>query len=127
RYVWMYSPSTDARQVLHAPLAAGGQQAELFHEFLRDATTRFAATLEGPAHAGGRPAMALTLVPRSPSQDRSVRIWVDDADSLVRRFEITEENGTVRKLEMSNLRPNTNLADSLFEFTPPPGVQVHEF
>lgn len=127
QYVWMYYPSTDDGQVMRAPLAAGSQQVDLYHEFLADATSRYAASLDGAESVGGRPSKALTLVPREPSGYRRVRIWVDDQDSLVRRFEISEENGSVRRLELSGLRINVELSDTLFQFTPPPGVQVHDF
>lgn len=127
RYVWMYYPSTDDGQVMRATLGAGGQQANLYREFLADATSRYAASLDGAESVAGRPAKALTLIPRQASPYRRVRIWVDDQDSFVRRFEISEENGSVRMLELSGLRLNGTLSDDLFRFTPPAGVQVHDF
>ena len=127
RYVWMYYPSTDPRQVMRAPLAQGGQQVDLHKEFLSDASSRFSVTRTGTENVAGRQAHALTLTPRGQSPYRQVRLWVDTQDSLVRRFEISEENGTVRELQLSNLRPNATLAADLFQFTPPPGVQVHDF
>lgn len=126
RYVWMYYPSNDPGQVMRAPLAEGGQQVDLQREFLSDATSRYTATRTGSRSIGGREAHALTLLPRGQSPYSEVRIWVDTADHLVRRFEITEQNGTIRRLEMSDLRPNVTLADDLFAFAPPPGVQVFE-
>ena len=127
RYIWMYYPSTDDGQVLRGTFSAGGQQVDLYREFLEDATSRYAASLDGAESVGGRPAKALTLVPNQPSGYQRVRIWVDDQDSLVRRFEISEENGSVRRLDLSGLRINVDLADALFSFTPPAGVQVHDF
>ena len=126
RYIWMYYPSNDPGQVMRAPLAEGGQQVDLQREFLSDATSRYTATRTGSRSIGGREAHALTLVPRGQSPYSEVRIWVDTADHLVRRFEITEQNGTIRRLEMSNLHPNVTLSDDLFDFSPPPGVQVFE-
>jgi outer membrane lipoprotein carrier protein len=127
RRVWMYYPSTDPRQVTVFPLSQEGQQADLYREFLSNAGERYVATRNGAEAVAGRPAQGLTLVPRGQSPYKTVRIWVDDQDSLVRRFEITEQNGTVRKIEMTGLRPNVALADALFQFSPPAGVQVHEF
>ncbi|MEX0911868.1 MAG: outer membrane lipoprotein carrier protein LolA, partial [Gemmatimonadota bacterium] len=126
RYVWMYYPSNDPIQVMRSPLTEGGQQADLQREFLSDATERYRATRTGSENVGGRQTHALTLVPRSASPYQEIRIWVDAQDSLVRRFEITEQNGSVRRLEMRNLRPNVPLGDDLFEFTPPPNAQVIE-
>jgi outer membrane lipoprotein carrier protein len=118
-YAWAYYPSIDARQVMRSRLAAGGQQVDLQKEFLSNATERYEATRTGGESVGGRSAHALTLVPRG-------RIWVDTQDYLVRRFEIVEQNESVRRLEMSNLRSNTDLSDDLFRFTPPAGADVFE-
>ncbi len=126
RYIWMYYPSNDPGQVMRARLSEGGQQVDLQREFLSDATSRFNATRTGGATIGGREAHALTLVPREASPYSQVRLWVDAQDHLVRRFEITEQNGTIRKLEMSGLRANPTLAADLFEFEPPPNVQIFE-
>lgn len=126
RDVWMYYPSTDPRQVMRSSLAAGGQQVDLQREFLSNATQRYDATLNGTETVAGRSAHALTLVPRGPSPYRRIRLWVDVEDALVRRFEIVEENESERRLQMSNLRPNADIPDSIFEFTPPPGAQVFQ-
>ncbi len=122
--VWMYNPSTDPRQVMRSRLADGGQQVDLQREFLSNATERYSVTLEGTEMVGGRNAYALTLVPRGPSPYRRIRLWVDTEDALVRRFEIIEENESERRLQMSNLRPNVEIPEEIFEFTPPPGTQV---
>ncbi|HUO85671.1 MAG TPA: outer membrane lipoprotein chaperone LolA [Thermoanaerobaculia bacterium] len=127
RHIWMYYPSMDDRQVMRAVLSPNGQQIDLHKEFLSDATSRFNVTRTGSETVAGRQTHAVTLLPRGPSPYRRVRLWVDAQDHLVRRFEITEENGTIRKVELRNLRPNATLADDLFRFTPPPGVQVHDF
>jgi outer membrane lipoprotein carrier protein len=126
QYVWMYYPSNDPRQVMRSRLSPGGQQVDLQREFLSDATQRYAATRTGGETVGGRQTHALTLVPRGPSPYRRIRLWVDTQDFLVRRFEIVEQNESVRRLEMSNLRPNVALADDLFRFTPPPGAEIFE-
>ena len=124
RYLWLYYPSTDAKQVMRAPVAAAGQSVDLQKEFLSNPTERFDAVLNGTETVAGRNAYALTLTPRAASGYRRVRIWVDAQDALVRRFEITESNESVRKLELANLRPNATVAASLFQFTPPAGAQV---
>jgi len=126
RYAWMYYPSNDPRQVMRAPLAEGGQQVDLQREFLSDANSRFSVTRTGSETVGGRPTHALTLRPRGQSPYREIRLWVDAENYLVRRFQITEVNESVRTIELSNLRPNVTLADDLFQFTPPPGAQVIE-
>lgn len=126
RYATAYYPSTDSLMAMRSPLSSSGQQVDLQREFLSDATRRFAVTLDGTEIVTGRPTHALTLTPRGSSPYRRVRVWVDTGDFLVRKFEITEQNESVRTLEMSNLRPNVQLSDDLFRFQPPPGVQIFE-
>lgn len=126
RYLWMYYPSADPRQVLRSRLGAGGAGVDLQREFLSDADRRFAATHAGVEDVGGRPADVLRLIPREPSQYVRVTIWVDRQDAMVRRFEMVEQNESVRRLELRNLRPNVTLADDLFRFTPPPGAEVFD-
>jgi outer membrane lipoprotein carrier protein len=123
--VWLYYPSTDPRQVIRTSAGEAGRL-DLQREFLSNPTERFEATLDGTETVDGRSATALTLVPRGASPYRKVRIWVDARDALVRRFEITESNEAVRRVELRNLAANVSLADDLFSFTPPAGTQVFD-
>jgi outer membrane lipoprotein carrier protein len=124
-HVWLYYPSTDPKQVIRTSIGQAGRL-DLQREFLSNPTERFEATLDGRESVDGRPARALTLVPRGPSPYRRVRIWVDDRDGLVRRFEITESNDNVRRVELRGLEANATLADDLFTFTPPAGTEVFD-
>lgn len=126
RHLWMYYPSADAKQVLRTTLAEAGSTVDLQQEFLSDTDRRFSVTHEGVETVGGRPADRLRLIPREPSQYLRVTIWVDREDSMVRRFEMVEQNESVRTLELSNLRPNVSLPDELFRFTPPAGAEVFD-
>jgi outer membrane lipoprotein carrier protein len=126
RHFWMYTPSADRTQVIRTRLADGAAQVDLQQQFLSNPTERFAATLQGSETVAGRATHVLTLVPRGRSQYRQIRIWVDQQDNLVRRFEMTEENESVRRIELRNLRLNVELPDSLFRFSPPAGTQVFD-
>ena len=126
RSFWLYYPSSDPRQVIRTSIAEGGETVDLQQQFLSNPNQRFVATLAGEESVGGRPAHVLTLVPRGPSPYRILKVWVDKQDHLVRRFEMTEENESVRRVELRNLRTNHALADDLFTFTPPAGAQVFD-
>jgi outer membrane lipoprotein carrier protein len=126
RYFWIYYPSSDRTQVIRTSIAEGGEQADFQKQFLSNATQRFVATLNGEETVAGRPTWALTLVPRRESPYKLIRIWVDKEDNLVRRFEMTEENDSVRRVELRNLKVNQPVSDALFTFTPPPGTHVFE-
>jgi len=124
RHFWIYYPSSDRTQVVRTSIAEGGEQADFQRQFLSDATERFVATLNGVETVGGRSTYALTLVPKRNSPYKVIRIWVDREDNLVRRFEMTEENDSVRRVELRNLKVNQPVSDALFTFTPPAGTQV---
>lgn len=125
RYFWLYYPSVDSLQVMRAPAAAQGSSGvDLRSQFVGDPLERFEATLAGREPVGGRAAHVLVLVPKQPQGYERLRIWVDDRDHLVRRFEITEENGNVRLIELRDLQINRTLDDALFRFTPPPGARI---
>ena len=127
RYFWVYYPSVDSLQVMRAPAGAQGSRGvDLRSQFIGDPIERFDATLDGREAVGGRDAHVLTLVPKQPQGYQRLRIWVDDRDHLVRRFEITEENGNVRLIELHGLEINRPLDEELFRFTPPPNARIVE-
>jgi outer membrane lipoprotein carrier protein len=121
-FFWVYYPSVDARQVMRSP--RGPQGLDLHAQFIGDPVSRFQATAHGQEAVGGRMAHVMTLVPRQPLGYRSLKVWIDAADHLVRRFELTEDNGTVRHFELGAVTINPTLPDRLFQFTPPEGAQV---
>lgn len=127
RYFWLYYPSADKRQVLRAPAqtgAAGG--VDLQAQFLGDPLTRFGHTYHGKETVGGRATHVLTLVPRAKQGYRSLKVWIDDKDALVRKFILTENNGLVQDFTLSGLVVNPSLSNDLFSFTPPEGAKVIE-
>ncbi|HEX8391782.1 MAG TPA: outer membrane lipoprotein chaperone LolA [Longimicrobium sp.] len=126
RHFWLYYPSSDRTQVVRTSIAEGGQAVDLQAQFLSNANQRFVATLVGEESVGGRPAHVLTLVPRTASPYKLLKVWVDKEDAIVRRFEMTEENNSVRRVDLRNVRTNHALADDLFIFTPPAGARVFD-
>ncbi|HEX8271891.1 MAG TPA: outer membrane lipoprotein chaperone LolA [Longimicrobiaceae bacterium] len=126
RSFWMYYPSSDAKQVMKTSIAEGSQQVDLHQQFLSNPTARYNGTLDGSETVDGHRTHVLTLVPKQQSPVRRLRIWVDADDYSVRRFEMTEENESVRRIELRNLKRNVQLPDALFAFSPPRGAQVFE-
>jgi outer membrane lipoprotein carrier protein len=65
------------------------------------------------------------LVPRvRDSEFESVRVGLGDAGVEV--MELRDNLGQTTRIEFRNIRRNPDLADALFEFTPPPGTDVIE-
>jgi chaperone LolA len=126
RHFWLYYPSTDRTQVIRTSIAKGGGAVDLQRQFIGNAAARFVATLNRSEVVDGHDTHALTLVPRQASPYKVLRIWVDKDDFTVRRFEMTEENESVRRVELRNIRVNGTIPDNLFSFTPPQGTQVFD-
>lgn len=126
RYFWLYYPSTDRTQVIRTSIAKGGGAVDLQRQFIGNAAARFVPTLNRSEVVDGHDSYALTLVPRQASPYKVLRIWVDKDDYTVRRFEMTEENESVRRVELRNIRVNGTIPDNLFRFTPPQGTQVFD-
>lgn len=125
RYFWVYYPSVDAQQVIRSPASAGGNTGvDLQAQFLGNPTERFSYALDGQESVAGRNAWVFTLTPRERMGYRRLRVWLDQRDLLARRFEITEDNGSVRRFDLRNLRVDPVLNETLFRFTPPQGARV---
>ena len=125
QYFWIYYPSVDARQVLRSSGGdAGGL--DLQAQFIGDPTRKFSYTMHGAEVVNGRGARVFTLVPKTNEGYKSLKVWIDDRDALVRRFELTGENGVVQHFDLMNLEVNPTLSDALFKFTPPAGARIVE-
>lgn len=123
-HFWVYYPSVDRRQVIRMPASRGAGGVDLQAQFVGDPLERFGVVFEGREDVGGRSTYVLLLNPKRPLGYRSLKVWIDAGDHLIRRFELTEESGLVRHFELSNLRLNVRLGDDLFHFVPPEGAQV---
>jgi outer membrane lipoprotein carrier protein len=124
--LWLYLPSSVPGQVIRQ--SARGATTATFDpagEFLTAPHARYSAGEGGAASVGGRASHIIILSPRSRNAPFSkVRLWVDDSDNSVRRFEVTDSNGLTRLVEITRLTVNPVLPRSAFSFTPPKGVRV---
>lgn len=128
-HLWLYYPSTNPGQVVRTSLEGdptGTAMVDLEGRIFRQARTGFDATLAGREEVAGVSTCRVDLVPQPGAETtyRKVRVWVGAEDLLVRRFEITGENETVRTVTLSDLRPDVAIPDSLFTFHAPAGVDV---
>lgn len=128
-HLWLYYPSTHPGQVIRSEIDAnitGAGMVDLQGRIFEEASTGYEATLDGSEEVTGHPTWLVTLVPTEESPYRRVRVWVDHESYLVRRFEILEENETVRTIVLEELRPGAAIPDEVFEFAPPEGTDVFE-
>lgn len=115
-YFWVYYPSIDAEQVMRSPASqAGTGGVDLQAQFVGDPVERFRYTLEGQESVAGRPADVLVLTPKSEVGYAQLKVWIDEDDSLARRFEILEHNGATRRFDLADLQVNPPLEDDLLD------------
>jgi outer membrane lipoprotein-sorting protein len=124
-YFYVYYRDVDATQATRTPArSVDGNSVDLQAQFLGDPVERFNHRLVGAEPVDGRAARILVLEPKRQGAFRSLKVWIDDNDSLARRFEITEHNGSIRRFDLDNLRVNETIPDATFRFVPPAGVRV---
>jgi len=129
RSLWLYYPSTHPGQVIRSEIDAnitGAGMVDLQGRIFEEADTRYEATLEGAEEITGRDTWRIAMTPTGESPYLRVRVWVDRRSFLVRRFEILEENETIRTIILGDLEPDKAIPDSVFRFVPPPGTDVFE-
>ena len=125
--LWAYLPSSAPGQAVRSTITGRpGESADVLAEFLDDPGQRFLVSYVRADSVGPRAADVLSLVPRQQGTlpYRRVRIWVDRADSLVRRVEIDEGSGALRRIVLDRLRVNATIPASSFVFRVPKGVRV---
>ncbi|MEJ7809405.1 MAG: outer membrane lipoprotein chaperone LolA [Gemmatimonadaceae bacterium] len=128
KYLWVYLPSSTPGQVIRMPVGKGGAGVpDVTAQFLESPRTRYDIADAGRATAAGRPARALKLTARDSSLPfTTATVWVDDADALVRQFEVTDGSGVTRRVTISKLAVNGAVSRSTFTFAPPKGVRVFD-
>lgn len=129
QFLWLYYPSTHPGQVIRSAIEAnvtGAGMVDLQGRIFEEADSGYDALLQGTEDVKGHVTWRIALTPTGESPYQRVRVWVDADSFLVRRFEILEENETVRTVILDEIRPNDSIADSVFEFVPPEGTDVFE-
>lgn len=87
-----------------------------------DITRDFTAKM-APSQPAGE--WRLRLTPRTPQPDYTeITLAVDRTTLRLMGLEILDDQGTVRAFRFSNLRENQGIADSVFAFRIPPGVEL---
>ena len=126
QYVWIYLPQAAPNQVRRLPAMDQGEIPIDMSQFLDHATQKYDIVEKGADRVGDRPVHALALTPKAGTSAVFTRatVWVDDADGLIRQFEVTEHSGLVRKIRLTSLVVNPTLEVGAFTFVPPKGVKV---
>jgi outer membrane lipoprotein carrier protein len=123
----IYSYVPDDRQVTIVPVPPDDQAASpaLFLAGKGNITRDFTASIVEPPAGQPAGARALRLVPRTPQAEYDWLIIVVDPATLMLRGLVTgDSQGGTSSFSFTNMKENVGLADKLFTFTPPRGVEV---
>jgi outer membrane lipoprotein carrier protein len=127
RSVWVYTPSTTPGQVIRMSVPSGGPVYgyNMLAWLLDRPAERYTASYLRADVVGGRSMDVVELVPAVPDLpfEKAV-LWLDRADGIPRRLEITEHSGATRTLTLSKVRVNQPVPGSTFRFEVPSGVRV---
>jgi len=66
------------------------------------------------------------MKPKRKTDLKDLMMEVEPGTYHIRRLALTYEDGSRSDFVFSNIRVNTGLRESLFEFKPPPGIPVLE-
>jgi outer membrane lipoprotein carrier protein len=124
--LWAYLPSSVPGQVVRMPYTGANASAvDPAEQFLNSPRSRFSVTSSGAATVGGRATHSVTLSPkRANAAFRSAKVWVDDADSSIRQFDVETASGLKRHVVITSFTANPDLGKSAFRFSPPKGAKV---
>lgn len=126
KYIWVYLPQAAPNQVRKLSAADNVDIPIDMSQFLDRATERYDIVGGGMQRVGTRSARLLTLTPRKGRQSlfTNALVWVDDADGLIRQFEVTETSGVVRRIRLTVITVNPAFNASEFSFVVPKGAKV---
>jgi outer membrane lipoprotein carrier protein len=124
--LWVFLPSSVPGQVMRMPYTgSNASTVDPAEQFLNAPRTRFTVTSSGTANVSGRATHAVTLVPkRANAGFTSAKVWIDDADSSIRQFDVESANGLKRHVVITSFTPNPELSKSTFRFAVPKGAKI---
>ena len=127
KYVWIYLPTSAPGQVMRAHAdAAQGTGMDVSTELLTAPRTNFDVSDAGAATVNNRPTRIVVLTPHTARNYTKARLWIDDANGIVRQLELTENSGVVRTITFSTVQLNPAIPSSAFSFEVPKGVKVYD-
>ena len=123
--LWVYTPQLKQVNVAAAPEALAGP-AGSFLQGLGQVREQFEVRFLNPAQPTA--ADGLTVLDLTPKQPQPLLarlvLSVDPKTGLVRKAVIYDESGNTVTVRFLDVAVNPGLPDTLFVFTPPPGVAV---
>lgn len=126
--LWVYLQQAAPGQVLKRPMSDEMASPIDIGQFLDSPGAKYEIEPKGPERVGDRAAQVVSLVPKKGSDApfSQATVWIDDADGMIRQFEVTESSGLLRRIRLTKVNVNPVIAASEFRFVVPKGVRVVE-
>jgi outer membrane lipoprotein carrier protein len=126
--LWVYLKESAPGQVMKRPMTDEMAIPVDAGQFLDSPATKFDIVAKGAESVNGRAAQAVLLTPKKGTSAPFAKatVWIDDADAMIRQFEVTEQSGLVRRIRLTKMNVNPELSASDFRFVVPKGVKVIE-
>ena len=126
KFVWVYMRQAAPNQVIKTPQTDDMGVPLDLSQFLDATGSRYDLASKGADNVGGRAATVIAMTPKKNIQAAFTKatIWVDDADGLIRQFEVAEPSGTIRRIRLTKVTMNPALKASDFVFTVPRGAKI---
>ncbi len=123
-WMWMYTPSSDAKQVLRWRMTQGPRGVDFYKEFLESPRQKYRAAYKGRETVVGESVHHIVLTPVQPAPYRTAEVWIDGDGVQLRQVQIREANGSVRTVTLTAVDARSVPGADAFTFTPPAGAQV---
>ncbi len=123
-HFWLYYRSMNPDQVIRLPVDPSRGGLDFYREFLENPTEKYDMEAMGRESVDGMSTVRVHLTPRSDRGYQDATVWIDPASRLIRRIEVREENGSVRRVTLNHVKVDPGLSADDFTFTPPAGVHV---
>lgn len=127
KVVWIYLPGSAPGQVIKRPATdRAAVPIDLAGEFLDSPRARYDITPAAGRTVDGHQARGFVLVPKKGVAAPFTRatVWIDDDDSLIREFEMTEPTGVSRHIHLTSVEVNAPVDRREFTFPIPSGVKI---
>lgn len=126
--LWVFLQQAAPGQVIKRPMSDQMASPIDVGQFLNSPAAKYEIVAKGADSVGTRAAQAVGLTPKKGVEAPFTKatVWIDDADGMIRQFEVTESSGLVRRIRLTKLNVNPTIPASEFRFTVPKGIRVIE-
>jgi Outer membrane lipoprotein-sorting protein len=126
KFIWIYLHQSAPNQVIRR---VQNEQMDVpldLSQFLDATTSKYDLESKGADKIDGRPTTAIALTPKKGTRAAfaSATVWVDDADGLIRQFEVVEPSGVVRRVRLMTVNVNPTVKPADFDVTIPHGAKI---